>query len=254
MKPRRSLTLDPYRLRTAMRRGRCWSNAVSVPPIAFRAAGATIALGGVPAVKWQRGSGFGPGWSGWRLRSGPSTAGSWQSMLGSRRAATTGTPDLAPGDPGAIDSHDRHHHHHHHARVGQDRRPGQPGTTSRAEWGRGGSGHATAAPDGSSWRRPRYCLESITNAPPGPIIRWSIIGSAPRKRQVVQDHPPSPLQLAEKSGGAPPPAPAAKRRRAGWAGTAVPGRPRWPPARRGPVPSGAPAGCRRRRRQHPLRG
>jgi hypothetical protein len=47
-------------------------------------------------------------------RSGPSTGGSSPSMLGSRRADTTGTPfrtTLPPGDVGAMDSHNRHHHH-----------------------------------------------------------------------------------------------------------------------------------------------
>jgi hypothetical protein len=125
-------------------------------------------------------------------------------MLGSRRAATTGTPDLAPGDPGAIDSHDRHHHH---ARVGQDRRPGQPGTTSRAEWGRGGSGHATAAPDGSSWRRPRYCLESITNAPPGPIIRWSILARFPGSARSCRTTHPYRSNWLRSRGVRRPPAP-----------------------------------------------
>ena len=42
-----------------MRRGRCWSNAVSVRGSPLRAAGATIALGGVLAVKWQRGANSG---------------------------------------------------------------------------------------------------------------------------------------------------------------------------------------------------
>ena len=95
-------------------------------------------------------------------RSGPSTTGSWRSMPGRRLAATTGTPstsDLAPGDLGAVDSHDRHHH----AWVGQDlgglvalERP------LRAVPGRAGSGHATAARTGragggldTAWSRRR---------------------------------------------------------------------------------------------------
>src|SRR5215207_10085369 len=42
-------------------------------------------------------------------------------------------------------------------------------------------------PDGSSWRRPRYCLESITNTPPGTDHQMINVGAAARDGQVMQD-------------------------------------------------------------------
>jgi len=115
-----------------MRRGRCWSNAVSVPRIAFVEPRERQS----PWVVCRLSSGSAERIRAWLVRlatrSGPSTAGSWQACLAGTWLLPLVGPhdDLAPGDPGAIDNHDRHHHH---ARVGQDRRPGQPGTTSRAE-------------------------------------------------------------------------------------------------------------------------
>jgi hypothetical protein len=69
-------------------------------------------------------------------------------MLGSRRADTTGTPlsdDLAPGDLGAVDGHDRHHRH---ARVGQD----YGGLVGLERDGLQGRGEAVAAmPQSPGW-------------------------------------------------------------------------------------------------------
>jgi hypothetical protein len=61
--------------------------------------------------------------------------------------------------------------------------------------------------------------------------------------QIMQDHPPLPLQRAKQPSSSPlPPLPhAARRRPPGWAGTAAPSRPRWPPARRPPGRAGPPA-------------
>ena len=121
--------------RTAMGQGRRWSKAVSVPRIAFVEPREQQS----PWVVCRLSSGSAERIRAWLVRlatrSGPSTAGSWQACLAGTWLLPLVGPhdDLAPGDPGAIDNHDRHHHHHHHARVGQDRRPGQPGTTSRAE-------------------------------------------------------------------------------------------------------------------------
>ena len=95
-------------------------------------------------------------------RSGPSTAGRARSILGSCRAATTGTlprDHLAPGNLSAVDGHDRHHHH---IRVGQDlggsvslevhraQRGGERiAPVPAARTGRAGGGRGTA------WSRPR---------------------------------------------------------------------------------------------------
>ena len=101
-----------------MRRGRCWSNAVSVPPIAFVEPREQQS----PWVVCRLSSGSAERIRAWLVRlatrSGPSTAGSWQPCLAGTWPLPLVRPydDLAPGDPGAIDNHDRHHHH---ARVGR---------------------------------------------------------------------------------------------------------------------------------------
>jgi len=79
------------RLRTAMRRGRCWSNAVSVPPIAFVEPREHNRLGWCAGCQWQRGANSGlVGQVGDPF--GPEHRRELASMLGRHLAATTGTP------------------------------------------------------------------------------------------------------------------------------------------------------------------
>jgi hypothetical protein len=101
-------------------------------------------------------------------RSGPSTAGSWRSMLGRRQADTTATPStttLPQGDLGTVDGNDRHHCH---ARVGQDL-SGLVGLERYCMQGRGEGVAVMPQPPG--WvelEAARYCLESMANTPPWP--------------------------------------------------------------------------------------
>jgi len=113
-----------------------------------------------------------------------------------------------------MDRHDRHHHRD--ARVGQDPAAWSASNDTARRMRARGSGHVTAAPDGSSWRRPEYCLESITNTPPWPIIRWSRLAQLPRSaRSRRTTHPYRSKGLSSPAARR---SPAAKRRRAGWAG------------------------------------
>ena len=71
-------------------------------------------------------------------------------------------------------------------------------------------------PGRASWSRPRYCLESITNTPPGPITKWSRLAwlpgrarscrtaqpwhSSAAKSRAVRRSPAAPRRQAMASG------------------------------------------------------
>ena len=158
-----------------------------------RAAGATIALGGArlssgtveadSGLLGQVGDPFGPE----HRRELAKHA--WQAP-GRHHRHPVGD-HLGPGDLGAMDRHDRHHHRD--ARVGQDPAAWSASNDTARRMRARGSGHVTAAPDGSSWRRPEYCLESITNTQPRPIIRWSRLAQLPESaRSCRTTHPYRP--------------------------------------------------------------
>jgi hypothetical protein len=123
-------------------------------------------------------------------------------MLGSRRAATTGTPSATTLPQGTWVPWT--------ARIGTTTTSGPVRT--RAAWsasnvtarraGASGSRPCHSRPDWSSWRRPRYCLESITNTPARADHQVIDVGLASRYGQVVQDRPPLPLQPIQDAGGA----------------------------------------------------
>ena len=132
----------------------------------------------------------------------------------------------------------------HHTRVRQDDLGGLvgPRTTPHTGWGRGGSGHATAAPKGragggrsTAWSRSR-----TPHRADHPVVRLARLSQ--EAQGPVEDHHPC-IRSNWLAVRAPLPAvPAARRRHGGSAGTAPgPVRPflpaAGPPA--GPVPAGA---------------
>jgi hypothetical protein len=87
--------------------------------------------------------------------------------------------NLAPGDLGAVDGHNRHHHHHHHAGVGQDL-GGLVGL--EAHRSQDGSERIAAMPQPP--RRvelqPTPILLGVDHEhPPGPMARWSRLARLP---------------------------------------------------------------------------
>src|SRR5215216_2337977 len=176
-------------------------------------------------------------------------------MVGSRRAATTGTPFTTTLPQGTWAPWT--------ATIGTTTTPGSGRT--RAAWsasndtvrrvGRGGSGRARAArtdPAGggrdSAWSRSRTPHRARS-----PNDQCWLLS----QRRPDRAGPPTRTAPAEPRGErcvAPPPLPAARRRRPDWAGTAAPSRPPQPPARQEPAPAGAPAGCQELLSRHPCRG
>src|SRR5829696_710289 len=133
-------------------------------------------------------------------------------MLGRRLAATTGTPwmTILPQGTWAPCT----------ATIGTTATPGSG--RSWAAWsasndtvrrvGASGWRPCHSRPDKSSWRRPRYCLESMTNTPPGPIAKWSRLARLPgAARSCSTAHP---WRSSESSSRAVRRSPAAPRRQA----------------------------------------
>jgi hypothetical protein len=133
--------------------------------------------------------------------------------------------DLAPGDLGTVDGHDRHHRQ---PRVGQDL-GGLVGLDTA--WSRSRTAHR------GRWLGDQYWLASLGR--PG-RAGWPT-RAAPAGRAAGQCV-------------APPPHPSARRRHRNWAETEAPSRLPRPPARRGAGPTAAPAGDRGLRRRHPPQG
>ena len=159
-------------------------------------------------------------------RSGPSTAGSWRSMPGRRRADTTGTPSMRTLPQGTwapwtatIGTT--------HLRVGQDL--GGSIGLERHRTERGAEGVA-AMPQPPGWvelQAAAILLGVDHEHPTGANHQVVKVGLAARDGQIMQDRPSMPLQGTEQPGGAPLP-----RRPA----TPDPG------VRAGPEPQ-PPAGC-----------
>jgi hypothetical protein len=124
-------------------------------------------------------------------------------MLGSRRAATTGTPCMTTLPQGTwapwMDGHNRHHH------IGVNQDQGGPvGLERHRPQGRGEG--VAAMPEPPRWVEPEAAailLGVDHEHPTGADHQVVDVRPAARDGQVVQDHPPLPLQPSQQAGGAP---------------------------------------------------
>ena len=154
------------------------------------------------AVRRQRGSGLGPDWPRRRPVRAPAPPGGHQhaGQAPGRQDPHAADHDLAAGDLGAVNRHDRQNHHpwigqHLGGLVGLERH--------RSQWG--GKGMA-AMP------QPPACVELEAapvlfgvdhEHPTGADHKVISIGCRAWDGQVVQDGPPVSLQRSKQPGGAP---------------------------------------------------